>query len=392
MSMPVTPSLKNSLRRSCISDVQFTRQSTKEGAAEPLAAHARAARSAVLQYFGRTMVRAARIPLFLALVSNVLAVATTWWGSEETVAGVSAAASCIVDVVLKGYLGPLMGFFTGFTLSNAFARYSRGLEIIQQLSVQLRAGTSEALAVLAKDHEGGMNDRARAHEIVAWVKVYFIHACRGLNSVTLRAKRRRLRAIMGQWDTFLDSKVQLSPDASEAVLLHSDIFVSTLQMELLWWRFLEPLLQWSQTGSHAGSSDFSETKKWFEAARKSFHSAHMLASGITASPVTVWLMSAVVYAAVITMPWFCVQKLGICSVIPVLFTTFIYFGALQLGADLWQPYGADDLGVVNVELFARADAMCEQLDSMLELFDNGHFGPLDMSAGPHFSTILEPNP
>lgn len=357
-----------------------------------LAAHTKAAKTAVLQYFAFSVMTSIRVPLLLTCVSNVLALVAWHYasGHRELQAWLElhvwGAAHKVLDVIIKGYLGSLVAFFSGFTLSNAFNRYSKGLELMQQLSLQLRVGVDEALSVLAKsDASEWDHATVRARELAAWVKVYFIHACRGLNSVTLRAERRELRRTMQGWDKLLQHSVNISSAAAHAMQAHSDIFVSTLQMELLWWRWLDPILQNGQ----AGASDLAEAKKWFDAARKSFHSAHMLASGITASPVTLWLMAAVMYLNCLVLPWMLVRTFGILCFLPTLFTTFILFGAQQVGNDLWQPFGIGNQGVVNVELYARAEALCEQLDNMLALFDDGHFCPKVASGCPHFTLIVD---
>ncbi|CAK0828897.1 unnamed protein product [Prorocentrum cordatum] len=246
-----------------------------------MAAHTEASRAAIRGYIG---LRKMKIPLSLALLSNVLAIAALRSGPELFQVW-EVISPCVQNILLRAYLTSFLGFFTGFSLNNAFQRFSRGLDHVQQLSVHLRTGTDLVLSLLAGSGEPGTpNIDRNAEEVVSWTKVYFIQACRGLHSVTLRTKRSKLDRAMEQWETFLSEQVVLSAACVSAVAAHSDVFVSTLQMELLWWRWLAPVL---------GSCpvDVQPSRKSFDAARSSFHAAHLLASGMT-FPITMRLLES----------------------------------------------------------------------------------------------------
>lgn len=344
-----------------------------------MSAHSRAAKLVMVRYF-LTKVQKMLVPLVLATLSNVVAVYCLWRSEDEMRRWQNIVANCIQNTLLRCYLASFLGFFTGFSLNNAFQRYVKGLDHVQQLSVHLRSGADQMLNVLA--HSGDRDSRQvnhHAEQVISWSKVYFIQACRGLNSVTLRASHVKLDQTMERWEEFLHEQVQLSEACVAAVAAHSNIFVSTLQMELLWWRWLFPVLR----GSGLEPLDTQQARKSFEAARSSFHHAHLLASGIT-SPVTRWLLEAVMYLFCLSHPWLTVAAFGVWSFLPTLFITYVFFAAQQVSIDLWEPFGIDNPGVADVELFARAQALCEQLDNMLSLFVDGHYAPLDMSEGMHF--------
>lgn len=319
----------------------------------------------------------------LALLSNALAIATLSSGPEEFQERTSRTLSCVQNILLRAYLASFLGFFMGFSLNNAFQRFVRGLDHVQQLSVHLRTGTDLVLSLLAGNGTPGNPDIDRhAEEVVSWTKVYFIQACRGLHSVTLRTKRERLDSAMEQWETFLSDQVVLSEACVSAVEAHSDVFVSTLQMELLWWRWLAPVL---------GSCpvDVQQSRKSFEAARSSFHAAHLLASGMT-FPITMRLLEVIMYLFCLCHPWLTVQAFGAWSLLPTLFITWLFFSVQRMSIDLWEPYGVDNPGIVDVELFGRAQTLCEQLDNMLILWAGGHYTPLDLAGVAHFRLTRSP--
>jgi len=220
------------------------------------------------------------------------------------------------------------------------------------------------------------------------VKLYFIQACRGLNSIALRSDHSKLCRTMARWDLFLGSQVRLSETTLAVVQAHSDVFVSSLQMELVWWRWLTPVLQLVPAGQKP-PPELAEARRRFETARASFHAAHLIANGVTSSPIMAWLLGGLMYVFCVALPWLIVQSFGVWSLVPTFFTTCIYFGARQVGHDLWEPYGVDSPGVSDIELFARAQVLCEQLDNMLELFSQGHYAPLDIESGcsSHFRLV-----
>ncbi|CAK0828895.1 unnamed protein product [Prorocentrum cordatum] len=257
---------------------------------------------------------------------------------------------CVQNILLRAYLTSFLGFFTGFSLNNAFQRFSRGLDHVQQLSVHLRTGTDLVLSLLAGSGEPGTpNIDRNAEEVVSWTKVYFIQACRGLHSVTLRTKRSKLDRAMEQWETFLSEQVVLSAACVSAVAAHSDVFVSTLQMELLWWRWLAPVL---------GSCpvDVQPSRKSFDAARSSFHAAHLLASGMT-FPITMRLLEVIMYLFCLCHPWLTVQAFGAWSFLPTLFVTWLFFSAHRMSIDLWEPYGVKSGRRGRRALRARPDPL-----------------------------------
>jgi len=370
------PSLRSRLQSGL-----WCRQSSEHDDKALMAAHTEASRAAIRGYMLYKL-RKMKIPLSLALLSNVLAIAALRSGPELFQVW-EVISPCVQNILLRAYLTSFLGFFTGFSLNNAFQRFSRGLDHVQQLSVHLRTGTDLVLSLLAGSGEPGTpNIDRNAEEVVSWTKVYFIQACRGLHSVTLRTKRSKLDRAMEQWETFLSEQVVLSAACVSAVAAHSDVFVSTLQMELLWWRWLAPVL---------GSCpvDVQPSRKSFDAARSSFHAAHLLASGMT-FPITMRLLEVIMYLFCLCHPWLTVQAFGAWSFLPTLFVTWLFFSAHRMSIDLWEPYGVDNPGVVDVELFGRAQTLCEQLDNMLSLWAGGHYAPLDLTGGAHFRLTRSP--
>ncbi|CAE8607449.1 unnamed protein product [Polarella glacialis] len=364
-------------------------------------AHTRATRLKVLRYFAFGVTRRIRAPMLLSFLMNILALhlhrTTELLQAEgkpsEVLQQVWVISDCVQNVLIRCYLTSFLGFLTGFILNNAFQRHTKGLECAHKMSIQLRTGADLCLDVWARAGKPSDEDLRQGQELLAWVKVYFIQACRGLHSVTLRSKPHALRRTTDQWDQFLESQVSLSETALAAVDAHSNVLVSTLQMELIWWRWLTGVLNAESLPGKAGTPPpaISEARKHFEAARSSYHEAHLMASGVSASPVTVWLLGGLMYFFCLSLPFLSVRSFGTWSFVPTLCTAFFYFGARQVGHDLWKPYGVDHPGVVDIELFARAGALCEQLDNMNELFERGLYAPLEREPGDtHFQLVLEP--